>query len=412
METDDQGRINVMLIGHGGGEHRGAYLADTIIVASFDPHNGTVTMISVPRDLYIKQGTGSFGRINGLFEKTYYNNDNNMDFAAMTMMNKLTQITGIPISYYAIINFQWFEQLIDAIGGITIDVPESILDTTYPKDEYQIMTIKFDKGNQTMDGVRALQYARSRHSTSDFSRSYRQQQVIKAMIQKLTSFSQLTNPKILSRLYSIFTTYIHTNITLQEMLSMAQYTSQHHQIRSFVYSSDCGGMNYKMVTAACLLYSPDKSQFAGAAVLLPIWASYQKIQHYDYLKKFASMVVYDNGFLEEKAKIVILNAIDKKQVLWSHSPNGITNRLASKLRTFAFDVDLIGNSEEKVSQTTILIHHQDRTYDQTLKLLTTFLPPFQSLYQAHDGSGDVDMTIMIGADYVNTQVDDSSYGGF
>lgn len=106
METDDQGRINVMLIGHGGGEHRGAYLADTIIVASFDPHNGTVTMISVPRDLYIKQGTGSFGRINGLFEKTYYNNDNNMGFAAMTMMNKLTQITGIPISYYAIINFQ------------------------------------------------------------------------------------------------------------------------------------------------------------------------------------------------------------------------------------------------------------------------------------------------------------------
>lgn len=95
-----------MLIGHGGGDHRGAYLADTIMIASFNPRIGAVTMLSIPRDLYVKQGTGDFGRINGLFEKAYYNNNNNIDIAASTMMAKLTQITGIPIHSYATINFQ------------------------------------------------------------------------------------------------------------------------------------------------------------------------------------------------------------------------------------------------------------------------------------------------------------------
>ena len=155
------------------------------------------------------------------------------------MMAKLTQITGIPLSYYAVINFKGFEELIDSFGGIRIHVPETLVDRTYPKDEYSTMTIRFESGTQIMDGKSALQYARSRHSTSDFSRSYRQQQVIQALLRQLTSLSNIAHPSTLSRLYNTFTSYIATNITLSEMLSMAQYIYLPRQMFSFVYSSDC-----------------------------------------------------------------------------------------------------------------------------------------------------------------------------
>lgn len=120
------------------------------------------------------------------------------------------------------------------------------------------------------------------------------------------------------------------------------------------------------------------------------------------MKDFADIVIYNQAFLQEKAKIQILNAIDKKEVLGAYSINGATNRLASKLKFYAFDIDHITNSEEKIHQTTILFHN-DHSYPQTLKLLSTFLPSFQVLNQAYDGSGDVDMTILLGADYINTQ---------
>jgi anionic cell wall polymer biosynthesis LytR-Cps2A-Psr (LCP) family protein len=109
------------------------------------------------------------------------------------------------------------------------------------------MTISFEKGLQVLDGKKALQYARSRHTTSDFSRSYRQQQVIQAMLHTLTSMSNIVNPSTLSQLYTTLTTYIHTNITFQEILGMGVYIYKPRQIFSYVYSADCDNMSYEMV---------------------------------------------------------------------------------------------------------------------------------------------------------------------
>jgi len=85
---------------------------------------------------------------------------------------------GIKTPYYALIGFEGFQNVIDTLDGITIDVPESFTDYTYPKNELQVMTVHFDTGVQIMSGERALQYARSRHSTSDFARSLRQQLIV------------------------------------------------------------------------------------------------------------------------------------------------------------------------------------------------------------------------------------------
>lgn len=86
---------------------------------------------------------------------------------------------GIEIQYYSLVDFGGFKNIIDTLGGITIDIPEGFTDTTYPTPDNGYMTIHFDSGVTLLDGEKALQYARSRHSTSDFARSLRQQQIVK-----------------------------------------------------------------------------------------------------------------------------------------------------------------------------------------------------------------------------------------
>jgi len=157
------------------------------MVASFNPKLGATTMISVPRDLYVYDtGDGIMGRINEIFSIGV---SSKRDFAngALLLSGMLEQILGIKINYYATVDFGGFKDIIDTLGGITVDVPESFSDSTYPTKDNGYMTVSFTSGIQNMNGETALEYARSRHSTSDFSRSLRQQIIIKAIIDKIKS---------------------------------------------------------------------------------------------------------------------------------------------------------------------------------------------------------------------------------
>jgi len=122
--------------------------------------------------------------------------------------------------------------VIDTLGGITINVPESFTDYTYPKNETQIMTVHFDTGVQIMSGERALEYARSRHSTSDFSRSLRQQLIVEAVMNKLKE-NGIGNITKLRKLYLDYTKMVTTNISLKEMLGIVQYIGNIKHVFSF-----------------------------------------------------------------------------------------------------------------------------------------------------------------------------------
>ena len=114
-----------------------------------------------------------------------------IDTWAKILATKLEEITSLKIPYYALIDFQWFESLIDTLWWITIDVPKTIHDTTYPTEDKWYMTFHVNSWINTMDWKTALMYARSRHSTSDFDRSLRQQQIIKAIMNKLVSSNKM-----------------------------------------------------------------------------------------------------------------------------------------------------------------------------------------------------------------------------
>lgn len=101
---------------------------------------------------------------------------------------------------------------------------------------------------QTFDGPTALKYARSRHSTSDFSRAGRQQQIIKAIKDKVFSADNLLNISLMRNLYKEYTKMVKTNVSLDEMLGMLKYGTKIDHMFSFVYSYECSSRDFQRVT--------------------------------------------------------------------------------------------------------------------------------------------------------------------
>lgn len=375
MTGDEYGNINVMIVGYGGTGHAGSYLADSIMVASFNPKLDALTMLSIPRDLEVYD-TGRWirGRVNEVFSVWV---GRNREFAtgAALLSSMLENIMWIKINYYALVDFWGFKWLIDTLGGITIDVPESFVDTTYPTLDNGYMTVSFTSWVNQFDGEKALEYARSRHSTSDFARSLRQQLIIKAVMDKLID-KGVTNITKVKKLYADYTTMVQTNISLKEIMGMVKYMYNLNNIFSYGYTTECSELNYKYSTPACFLYTPDRSLFGGASVMIPDGSTPANVWFYDYTQKFASYVIHHQGYLIEHPKIAILNGIDKKfakQTL--RISDGFANQLAVKLKKYAFDISNVQNFTQPISWTTLYVVSTWKV-DQTIKMLQTFVPIF------------------------------------
>jgi anionic cell wall polymer biosynthesis LytR-Cps2A-Psr (LCP) family protein len=104
----------------------------------------------------------------------------------MTLLSQSIEANfDIDVDYYVRLDFQAFVALVDAVGGLDIEVPHNLVDTQYPTPDYGVMEVRFEAGWQHMDGERALIYARTRHADDDYQRAERQQLVISALAGKL-----------------------------------------------------------------------------------------------------------------------------------------------------------------------------------------------------------------------------------
>lgn len=210
-------RVNILLMGVDKrlGE-RGPSRSDTMIVLSLDPSTGTAGMLSIPRDLWVEMPGYQEARINQayFFGEAYDYPGGGPALAMRTMEYNL----GIPIHYYVLISFPGFRDIIDTLGGITIDVPQEIRDDRYPDENYGYMSIYIPAGVQTMDGETALRYARTRHGSSDFDRMRRQQQIMMAIRDKALSLNLL--PRLPELIRTLGYT-VETNLTPVEVLALA-----------------------------------------------------------------------------------------------------------------------------------------------------------------------------------------------
>ncbi len=221
---DRKGRVNILLMGTDEGRtcDDGLPRSDTMILVSIDPESKRAYMISFPRDLWVAiPGRGISGiptedRINtALVWGDLYRYPGGGPMLARATVEKNF---GQPVNYHAIINIDGLARVIDILGGIDINVKNEVRDYAYPTADCGVKTIDIKTGMQHMDGERALEYARSRHETSDLDRADRQQQVLLAIRQKALQLDIITK---LPALLGEYKNLVKTDLSPIEILALA-----------------------------------------------------------------------------------------------------------------------------------------------------------------------------------------------
>jgi polyisoprenyl-teichoic acid--peptidoglycan teichoic acid transferase len=184
-------RVNVLMVGYGGGTHDGAYLADSIQILSVDPTTDTTSAIPVPRDLWI-EGIASYpqnGKINEVFSTGQARGE--LEGAGDLLATVVSDVTGLRVEHWISIDFEGFREMVDAVGGITVDNPRAFRWTTNDRARQTGRWLgSFEAGEIHLDGEDALMYSRARFTdvreeSTDFARSARQARVIAGLRAKL-----------------------------------------------------------------------------------------------------------------------------------------------------------------------------------------------------------------------------------
>ncbi len=188
-------RVNVVMIGYAGEEkHGGTYLADSINILSIDPKTDTTTMVPIPRDLWI-EGSPDMpdnGKVNESFALGW--RKGGIEEAGAAVARVLTRVTGLRIDHWMAIDFAGFREMVDAVGGVTVNNPVAF-GYTWNENDFHAGKWNggsFKKGTLHLNGTQALDYARSRYTSvpaesSDFARSVRQQRIMGSLRTKLGS---------------------------------------------------------------------------------------------------------------------------------------------------------------------------------------------------------------------------------
>lgn len=184
--------INILILGVDTREVEGDQNADVIMIARVDFTTKEVRVVSIPRDLQVEVPGHGLSKINGAYNIGVKENPDN-EVAGVAMMRDTIQYNfGVPIHEFVLVDFEGFEEVIDAVGGITIVVPERIEDDAYPTEDFGTTTLIIEAGKQHMDGETALAYSRTRHQDSDNERRDRQMLVIRALLDKGQSLGSVT----------------------------------------------------------------------------------------------------------------------------------------------------------------------------------------------------------------------------
>jgi LCP family protein required for cell wall assembly len=195
--------------------------SDTMILVRIDPRAKSAGMISLPRDLWVDIPNYGQGKINTAYT---YGELNKLDGGGPGLAKRaVEQNFGLRVDYYARVDFHGFEQIVDTLGGIVVDVDRPIKDDEYPTDDYGVERLYVPAGLQFMDGSLALKYARSRHSESDFGRIRRQQRVLFAVRQRALQLNMLLRaPALVAQARDM----VATDLSIGQLVRLAKLAQQ------------------------------------------------------------------------------------------------------------------------------------------------------------------------------------------
>ena len=344
LKKDENESINILLMWAWWWEHDWPNLTDTMILTSINVEKKSVAMLSIPRDFFVDYSSKyKWSRINEIlrdmswrFEYLWISEAVARDEARQILINTISEITWIDIPYYAQIDFKWFEKAVDAIWWIDIEVPFKIVDESYPDWNYWVEVFEIQKWNHHLSWSVALKYARSRHSTSDFDRASRQQQIINSFKQKVIEEEIYKSPFKLKTLIWIVTEHLETNFSFSEMLTLATLSKDFSgdSLYSAVLNDDWN-------TRWGFLATPPRVDYWWAFVLIPYgWES-----DYSRIQIFTDIIMNTRELTS--ISMEVRNATNRS---W------LASKTANRLTRYWFIVDSVWNSAVKLDETQMHVY--------------------------------------------------------
>ena len=365
------GRITVLIAGTDRRPNEaGPGLTDALMLLSLDRSQHTAIVLSIPRDLWVEIPGHGAGRINAVYalgEKA------NKGSGATLLEQTASTALSVHVDHVVQVEFNAAIALVDAIGGVDIDVPETINDPHFPDSNYGYDPLLIPAGRQHMNGNLALKYARTRHGDTDFARAARQQQVLAAVRQKLIQPDVWPGfirrlPDLIGQVKSAFS----TDLSLSDLLDLAQ---QAREVPD-------GSLRTAVLDGR---YVVDYVTPEGAQVLLP-------------LKDRTSAFVNDL-FATGQTPATPEVEMARIRVLNGTTQTGLAARTAELLRQRGLNVVSVGNADRFTYEKTLLIDHAGRP--ATIKSLADlFKITSGNLVYRPEPAAPAEIDLVLGADFV------------
>ena len=377
---DGASRVNVLIMGldyRDWEADQGAPRTDTMILFTIDPLSRTAGMLSIPRDLWANIPGFEPNKINTAYRfGEVYNLPGGGPGLAMKTVEGLL---GVPINFYALVDFYAFERFIDEIGGVDVEVPEEIKVDPIGKAN----TVVLEPGVRTLSGEVALAYARARNTEGgDFDRAQRQQQVTLAIRDQVLRLDLL--PILISKapvLYQEIAAGVHTNLTLEQALKLAVLATQIPK----------DGIKRGVIGP------PDHVTFGvspeGLDILKPIPDQIRVLRDdiftSDSFGRPAAVATDpDDLITEEKARLSVLNGTFTA---------GLASETSDYLTSEGLNITLTENAGQAYNFTTLIVY-TGKPYTVQYLVDTMKIVP-NRIFFSYDPSSDIDIEINLGEDW-------------
>jgi LCP family protein required for cell wall assembly len=336
LKHEGDSRINILLLGNGGPGHDGADLTDTILLASIDPITDKAVLLSIPRDLWVRiPGNGS-QKINAAYADGKSQSDSKTESGqredGIALLDKTLQpvLDGVQIHYHVLLDFSAFKQMVDALGGVTVNVPETLYDPTIAWENHGNAVIA-RKGVQTLSGSQALLYARSRETSSDFARGERQRLLIAAIKEKALSAGTFTNPIKVSSLLDSLGQNVYTDFGSGSIKCL------YHQVATIPPGA---------IQSKDFVTPPNGLLTTGNMNGLSVVEPRAGLLNYSEMHTYLHTILPDGLILKENAPIAIYNAT---------STGGLASGETTLLKSYGYNVIKADSSTNQTDPSTTTI---------------------------------------------------------
>lgn len=392
LKGEDEGRVNILLAGNSADDagHNGGNLTDSIMVISIDTKNNRAWLLSVPRDLWVQIPGDGHAKINSAYvigQESGYSNNGYPKGGMGELEQIVSESLGIPIHYYALVNYSALRDAVNAVGGVDITVksddPRGLYDPNIDWTTHGPL-VKLSNGRHHLNGQQALDLARARGDSynsygfagSDFTRTEHQRQLLMALKNKAVSGSVITNPARLVSLSDAIGKNVKTDFQLKEVRRLYDITKEINgtSVRSLSLN-DVGGKSLLASYAAP----------GGQSALIPAAG----LDDFSEIQAFVRRNSSSNQVVQEAAKVVVLNGT---------TVNGLASDIKDRLENSQLMVANVGDAGNIGQRTTAIINLAAGKKPATKAALVKIFGNHLTTQNPYGGLYNADFIIVLGTD--------------